>query len=218
MTARRRKRLRVKKDVPGTKPGRCGAPRGGLHKGEPCQNPAGLRTSHPGQGRCHRHEMTETARNKVLKHGWCSMITHRRVSNMLQEMATQEANVMDLVPEANLLRALAIDFINNYDVFVEALMKWYADPESNTRPRKVMDLADVAHLIEAISRVIHRMHQIQTEGAISLEAFQRVTSLMGITVAQHVKDPVILEKIEQGWQDLAIDAKAPPPASTTDDK
>lgn len=123
---------------------------------------------------------------------------------------------MDLIPEATVLRALTVDFINRYNEFQEALMAWYADPESNSRPRKIVDLSDAAHLIESISRIIHRMHQIQSEGAISLETFKRVTELMGIIVAKHVKDPVTLEKIESEWMSLALDAKAPSAPSTNE--
>jgi len=213
MTARVAKKLakrKVKPPLPGTKPGSCGAPRNSPeHRGEPCRRAAGYRTGHPGQGRCSLHGGQAT--DRFVSHGIYSMVTHHRVSEVLQRLSEQEMNVMDLIPEANVLRALTIDFINRYDQFQDALMAWYADPESNTRPRKVVDLADASHLIESISRVVHRMHQIQNEGAISLETFKRVTEHMGIIVAKYTKDPVVLQKIEDEWMDLALDAKSAPP-------
>lgn len=200
--------------LPGTKPGSCGANRRNAENPGPCKRSAGERTDHPGQGRCYLHGGRQNSR--LTTHGWYSQVTHTRVAEILKEIAAQEANVMDLIPEANLLRAMTIDFVNRYDTFVEALLAWYADPDSNSRPRKVMDLSDAAHLVESISRVVHRMHQIQNEGAISLETFQRVTEHMGIIVARHVKDGVTLTRIEEEWMALALDAKTPPASPSTD--
>lgn len=118
---------------------------------------------------------------------------------------------MDLVPEVNLLRALTIDYINRYDTFVNALMAWYEDPESNSKPRRIMDISDASHLVESISRIVQRMHQIQAEGSISMETFKRVTENMGMIVARYVKDSLVLNRIEHDWMNLAMDAKAPPP-------
>lgn len=190
--------------VPGAK---CGGNRRGEHRGEPCKRPAGTGTKHLGTGRCRHH-----GGNARFKHGWYSSITHTRIAGVLDDIAKMEMNVMDLVPEANLLRAMTIDFVNQYDTFVEALMAWYADPESNSRPRKVMDIADAAHLVESISRVVHRMHQIQNEGSISLETFKRVTEYMGLIVTKYLKDPIALQQIESEWMDLALDAKPAPSA------
>lgn len=196
----------VPKDTPA--PGKkCGAPRRGIHKGKTCKQPAGARTKHLGVGRCSRH-----GGNATVKHGWYSAITHARIAGVLDELGKMEMNVMDLVPEANLLRAMTIDFVNQYDEFVEALLAWYADPAANQRPRKIMDISDASHLIESISRIVHRMHQIQSEGSISLDTFRRVTEHMGIIVAQHVPDPVVLNAIETAWMDLALDTKAAPSA------
>lgn len=200
-----RARLKRKQTPPHPPGGVCGGKRRGLHKGEICNRPAGAGTKHVGVGRCHLH-----GGNALVKHGWYSKITHARIAGVLDEIGKIEMNVMDLIPEANLLRAMTIDFVNQYDAFVEALLAWYADPEANSRPRKVMDISDAAHLIESISRVVHRMHQIQNEGSISLETFKRVTEHMGIIVAQHIKDPVILEAIESQWMELALDAKPAP--------
>lgn len=182
--------------------------------GGTCRKPAGWGTNHLGQGRCRRHGGAQTSR--MVQHGFYSGVTHTRIKDLMVEMSKVELNAMDLIPEANVLRAMTVDFINRYDSFVEALMAWYADPESNQRPRRVMDIQDAAHLVESISRVVHRMHQIQSEGAVSLETFQRVTELMGVIVARYVKDPLTLNNIERDWQNLALDSKAPPTSTSTE--
>lgn len=180
-----------------------------------CKNSAGAGTDHLGVGRCQKHER---GRKRKLVHGWASKLTHTRVKEILDELSTVEMNVMDLIPEANLLRALTVDYINRYDEFVDALMAWYEDPDNKMRPRRVMDIHDAAQLVESISRVVQRMHQIQSEGAISLETFRRVTELMGVIVARHVKTPATLNAIEREWMDLALDAKAPPTTSVTEEE
>lgn len=153
---------------------------------------------------------------KRMTHGYYTNIHHTRLRGLLEQVAAVEANAMDLIPEATLLRAMTVDFINRYEDFSAALMAWYADPESTQRPRRIMDIQDAAHLVESISRVVQRLHQIQSEGAISLETFKRVTEQMGVVVARHVNDPMILNRIEEDWANLAIDSKRPtPPQETT---
>lgn len=184
----------------------CGAKR--RRREERCKLPAGFRTDHPGLGRCHLHGGCS-----VVRHGWYSKITHTRIANLLDELAVIEMNAMDLIPEANLLRAMTIDFVNRFDIWEEALMAWFNDPENKARPRRMMDIMDASHLIESISRIVHRMHQIQSEGSISLDTFRRVTEHMGIIVARHVPDTDTLKKIEAEWLELAIDAKSSTPGA-----
>lgn len=127
-------------------------------------------------------------------------------------MAQIEYDAMDLEPEANLLRAMTIDYINRYEEFTEALMAWYADPDTHVKPRRIMDITDAAKLVESISRVVQRLHSIQSEGAISMETFKRVSENMGLIVARHVKDPLVLNRIEHEWMHLTMDGKQSPAA------
>lgn len=190
-----------------TKP-KCDARR---RNGTHCKHPAGFRTEHPGQGRCYKHGGRGTT--ALTKWGAYTKIHYRHMQDVLNQLAKLEFNAMDLIPEANLLRALTVDYINRYNEFSEALLAWYEDPESNSRPRRIMDISDASYLIESISRVVHRMHQIQSQGAISLDTFKRVTEHMGMIVAKHVTDPMTLNRIETEWMALALDAKTPPPES-----
>lgn len=180
-----------------------------------CRKPAGWGTDHLGQGRCRRHGGNVAKR--TIKFGHYSLIQHDRIKNVLERLSTVEMNALDLMPEVNMLRAMTIDYVNRYEEFVEAMMAWYADPDTKARPRRVMDIQDASHLVESISRVAQRMHQIQSEGAISLETFKRVTEHMGVIVAKHVSDPLVLNRIEQEWMELALDTKSPPSVSTESD-
>lgn len=203
---KKKRRLCSEKDGPF-----CGRMR--AHGKGACKNYAGFKTDHPGEGACFKHG-GRTANS--LKHGRYSSVTHRQVRETLDTLTQMQEDAMDLIPEANLLRAMLIDYVNRYDEFVEALMAWYADPDNKMRPRRSLDITDAAGLAESISRIVHRMHQIQSEGAISLITFARVTEQMGITVARYVKDKKTLEQIQAEWQHLALDAKTPPTADDGD--
>ena len=193
----------------------CDAPRiDAAHKGKTCKNFAGFRTNHPGVGRCFKHGgnvQKKFVDNLTLekKNGRYSGIQHRGIAEVMEQLANQQEDVMDLIPEANLLRAMIVDYINRYDLFVDALMAWYNDPHSKMRPRKVMDISDCVTLIEGVSRIVHRYHQIQSEGSITLETFRRVMEQMGIIVASNIADEAVLKRIEQQWSRLVIDSKAP---------
>lgn len=181
----------------------CGAKR--RRRDTVCKLPAGFRTDHPGQGRCYLHG----GASKVTSTGRYSKIIHHTLAEKLEELSLCEKNVMDLAPEAELLRTLVADYINRYDDFVDALLAWYADGDTNQKPRRIMDLADCARMIESISRVVYRIHQMQSQGAISMDTFRRVTETMGVIVARHVNDDDTLKKIEADWSTLALDARHP---------
>jgi hypothetical protein len=145
-----------------------------------------------------------------MKTGRYSDIKHHSVRDRMDSLAALETNVLDLEPEALLLRALTSEYIDRYEDFVDALLEWYKQPDVKVKPRRIMDISDAAGLIESISRVVEKIHKIQSEGAISLATFARVTEQMGIVVAQHVRDEKVLERIEKDWSSLAMDAKTTP--------
>jgi hypothetical protein len=198
----------------------CGAQRTN-RPGVTCKNLAGFRTDHPGVGRCFKHcgstrSHKETVR-RLTASGRYGNLEFTRVRDILGKLEAMEDNAMDLLPEIHLLRSLLIDFINNYDKNQEALHAWLSAPDNRARPRKLMDIHDAGQLVESISRVVHRVHQIQSEGAISLVTFRRVTESMGMIVARHIRDAAILAKISEEWNTLALDSKPVARRSTEDD-
>tara|TARA_R110002020_G_scaffold2230_4_gene10444 strand:- start:15225 stop:15872 length:648 start_codon:yes stop_codon:yes gene_type:complete len=184
----------------------CGAQlRSEGHTHKTCRNPAGKKTAHPGQGRCYLH-----GGNSVKTHGRYSQIDHEGFQEKLGKLEAIEQDVMDLVPEVQLLRTLVIDYVERYEKFAEALIAWHADGAGKTsKPRKVMDITDAGNLIEKISRTVQRIHAIHSTGSITLDTFKRVVESMGITVAKHITDKAVLDAIEAEWSNLALDARDP---------
>lgn len=190
---------------------RCGAKL--RKKDRRCNNMAGFRTPHHGEGRCYLHGGLTP-----IKHGRYSKIKHHRVRRLLDELAKQDRNVMDLEPEAQLLRAMIIDFVNRYDTFVSQLDAWYdavnRDRTSRTPtplpplPKRIPELGDIQGLAEGVSRIIERMHRIQKEGSLTLDTFRAATQAMGLAVARFVTDPKVLSKIEHAWADVMIDPRS----------
>lgn len=141
-------------------------------------------------------------------------IKHKSLQEEMSRQEVIEQDIMDLAPEVHVLRALTIDFINRYRRFSKALLAWYAD-DGNTKPRKIVDIADAGNLIDKVSKVVERMHKIRSTGSISLDAFKRCTEQMGIIVAREAgksfKDKAavdtFLQKVETQWGTLALDAK-----------
>lgn len=196
----------------------CGTPRKS-RPGAYCRRQSGFKTDHPGQGRCHLHGGLNQGANAqrgargqtkhLFVHPYATII-HDRMSDKWNQLAQSEYNVLDLVPEAHLLRVIIVDFINRYEEHTAALIRWHQGV-TNTKPRRVMDIADASRLIDSLSKVVERIHKMRQEGAISLETFRRVTEAMAIVVAKYVRDPGTLGDIERDWNLIAIDAKRPEP-------
>jgi hypothetical protein len=129
----------------------------------------------------------------------------------LAGVAAHEADPMDLMPEAQLLRALVVQYIEEYDELKDAVIAWHnarmEGRDSPGRPAALPSLTEVQKLIDAVGRLISRAHQINQTGTISLAVFRRATELMGQVVASYVHDPDTLSKIEQGWGHIALDPK-----------
>jgi hypothetical protein len=143
------------------------------------------------------------------------MIKQGRLRDTLDEMEKIEHDLMDLSPEIKMIRALVIDFINRYDDFVDHLESWYnaldakrKDQELPPVPRRIPTLEDAGQLLEAITRMVERMHKITREGSISLDVFRGLMGQMGVIVAREVADSKTLDRIEQGWAEIMVNPKS----------
>lgn len=190
----------------------CGAQLRNRERGRLCQQPKGYKTPHPGDGKCWLHGGLTP-----IKHGLQSLIQHGRLKDMVRKIEELDHAVMDLEPEAILMRALTFDFVNRYDDFRDQLETWYnmidQDNRDNDRklppvPRKYPEITDAAPILEGISRIVERMHKIQREGSITLDVFRGVMTQMGMIVAKYVEDPDALAKIEKDWSDIMVDPKS----------
>lgn len=191
----------------------CGAQLRKKERGRLCCQRKGAKTPHLGQGKCWLHGGLTP-----IKHGLNSLVQHGRLTDLMRKMAEIDHDVLDLTPEINLLRAMTIDFVNRYDEFMEQLETWFdAIDEMKRRnvdhppppiPRKYPSLEDAGALLEAISRMVERIHKITREGSITLPVFRGLMTEMGMIVANEVSNEVILEKIERGWNHLMVSPKS----------
>jgi hypothetical protein len=187
---------------------RCGAQ---LRKkpGRYCQLRSGYKTPHLGEGKCYLHGGLTPIRT-----GRYSSITHTRLRHLMDALDQQDTNVLDLEPEAKLMRAMVIDYINRYDAFVDELHLWAAATQKargkGAPPPKleILSLHDARDLVEGVSRIVEKIHKITASGAISLDTFRRVMEQMGLVVATHVSDPDTLRRIQADWGSVIIDAKS----------
>jgi hypothetical protein len=121
-----------------------------------------------------------------------------------------EKDVMDLAPEVQLLRALVVDYVEDYDRIKQALLAWHAelaDGKAGRPPERLPDLMDVQKLIDSVGKLTSRMHAINQTGMISMTVFRRAVELMGLAVSTYVSDPATLSKIQAAWEGIALDPK-----------
>jgi hypothetical protein len=178
----------------------CGAKN---RKGGSCRQPAGFKTDHAGEGKCWLHGGLTP-----VKHGRYSAVSRPRIRELLAQLDS-EPDPSNLLPEAQLIRALLVDFVERYDEMKEALLAWndeeYAEAaaaERKPRPQAIPDLHEAAILAERAARVVNMMAQQKKDGSLTLESFNRIMEHMGVSVARHVKDATTLGRIEAEW--LAI--------------
>jgi len=185
--------------------------------GRYCTHRAGYRTPHVGEGRCYLHGGLTP-----IKSGRYSRITHSRLRHLMDQMAESGAQVLDLEPEAHLMRAMVVDYINRYETFVTELHTWAVATQKakgkGAPPPKLelLSLFDAKDLVEGVSRVVEKIHKITSSGSITLDTFRRVMEQMGLVVTTHVTDPAILRAIQRDWSSVMVDAKSPSRRYDTD--
>jgi len=179
-------------------PGKCNALK---ENGRRCGLPAGHLTDHRGTGACWIHDDPDRADTIRRYRG----IQNRTVYARLRQMNKVERDVLDLVPDIQLVRSVVIDYIERYEELAEAVLSWYKT--GRMRPSNVPDLGEAIRALEMISRMVERVHRINSTGAISIDTFRRITEQLGIIVARHVRDGRALEAIEQEWSTVVVEAR-----------
>ena len=132
----------------------------------PCCNQKGKATDHKGEGFCFAHCHCHG------KRGWHSNtgspyrhIEHRKLQEALNLVENQTADIMDLVPEAKLLKAATVVF------FEDAKRRKEFTPE---------DVKAAAMLIDKTGKMIERINAIRMKtGLVTMEAIYMLTSEMG---------------------------------------
>jgi hypothetical protein len=88
-----------------------------------------------------------------------------------------------------------------------ALIEDLQKPGDESKPRKILDLADAVGHAEAVSRIVKRIEDIRAQNAISRPEFFRVMGEMGRVVETYnaEPDPVRrLERIREGWLSIRL--------------
>lgn len=143
---------------------RCGAKN---RQGQPCGNAAGFKTDHVGEGRCHLHGGKTPAPT-----GRYATVKRPRVRELLDQFEA-DPDPLNLLPEAQLLRALLTDFIERYDQQDQMLTRWnlsfersfqtdWADWWRETRAN-VMETQDDLTLEEAAAEMPDPMNYLPSK-------------------------------------------------------
>ena len=179
-------------------PGKCNARK---PNGWKCQLPAGYQTDHTGSGKCWIHDDPDRADTIYRYRG----IKQKTIKSRLRQMHTVERDVLNLVPDVQLVRAMVIDYVERYEELAEAILHWYKTGKQ--RPPAPPDLGEAIKALETVSRMVERVHRIQSTGAIGIDTFRRILEQMGIIVARHVSDGRALEAIESEWSAVVVDTR-----------
>lgn len=176
-----------------------------------CKARAGANTDHLGVGRCFRHGGATPIRN-----GRYSKIKRQELRHLIEELEN-DPDPLDMFPELATARALFMDWVNRYDVFIEALLAWHGSfteegqaAEENgeapvaRKPRQVLDISDGYRLLDLIRKTVASIEKIASENAISRPELLRVMTEMGRVVESVVADESQLEKIRDGWGTIRI--------------
>jgi hypothetical protein len=178
--------------------------------GRYCRQPKGYKTPHVGEGRCWLHGGLTP-----IKSGLHSMVKHGRLKDLISQYEATGQQILDLEPEAKLMKAIIVDFVNRYDDFTDQLETWYNAIDEDRRaeklppvPRKFPSLEDAASIIEVLSRIVERIHKMTRDGSITLDVFRTLMSSMGTVVASVIEDEEQLKKIEEGWSQIMVDPRS----------
>ena len=177
----------------------CGAAK--RQGGGPCTQKAGWGTDHVGEGKCKLH-----GGSSPIKSGRYSNIKRERIRELTEQFEA-DPNPLDMTSELSTCRALYQDYIERYDEFTEALIAWhksYDGDKPSAKPRQILDIAEAYRIIAEITRIVKRIEDVNAASAISRADFYRVMTEMGRVVDLVVEDPVLRERIRDGWMEITL--------------
>lgn len=100
-----------------------------------CKSRAGLRTAHPGVGRCHLHGGQQEHDGRVT-HGRNSMVQGERIKRLIEQHLA-DPQLHDVSTTLATAKALMDDFIERYYELTPALLAWYAATEPITEEQRL---------------------------------------------------------------------------------
>lgn len=183
---------------------RCGAKkRSGEGAGEPCQNRAGFRTDHLGEGRCYIHG-GDGGRVRAAV-GRYAMIKSQSLRDLMEQYAADQS-IFDPTPELVQARALTTDYINRYVEFRDALLAWHESYVSantiNPKPIQILDLTEAVRYLDVISKMIERIEKVRNANAVSRPDLIRMFHGLLLVLQQHEPSADIRERITRDWYEI----------------
>lgn len=196
----------------GRKPGpKCGA----KCKQSPgkCQNAAGFRTDHHGQGKCFLHGGASP-----IKHGIYSSIQRYKLADRINELKT-DPELLTLLSEVALLKALTEDLVTRWeDIFGPegALMTWWMNGREQKKrpPPNMPDFLTIGVMVEKVVHAVDVIQKHQQGKSITIATLNRVLEQFGVEVVAAVQEAKldaaqstrVLEIIERRWGAIKLDA------------
>lgn len=164
-----------------------------------CTRPAGWGTDHAGLGRCKLHGGA-----KPIKTGRYSTIKREQLRNLIEQHEA-DPDPLNILPELAVTRALFQDFIERYDKWRDALLAWHESfGREGEKPMQMLDISDAYRIVSEATKIVERIEKIRAANAISRPDLFRVIGEMGRVVERFVTDPVMLEKIKDGWLSIRV--------------
>lgn len=183
-----------------------------------CYARSGQGTDHLGSGRCKNH-----GGGTPIVHGRYSNIVRDSLGEHLDHLELEdEKQMLDILPEAQFLRALASQTTENFQKFQEAVIAWNDEENAaaKTEKRRALlhkfpDLSDVADVVKKVAEVVNMVHKQRSANAIGLTDFYRLMAAMADVVAVNtersfkgrVQQQVIdeyIERIQTDWRKIKI--------------
>ncbi|OPL18744.1 MAG: hypothetical protein AVO35_13230 [Candidatus Aegiribacteria sp. MLS_C] len=154
----------------------CGDFGGTTRAGRSCRNPAGFKTDHQGEGKCHLHG--GAARGRPIKHGRYAKKTSRQLRDKI-EAHLENPRPLDLSEELALLRALA-------DYLLESLGE-----TGDMGP----DLGPILSAVDRIRQTVDTVSKIQAREALTAQETVLVAATLADILKKNIEDEDTLRHV-----------------------
>lgn len=155
-----------------------------------CRARSGAGTDHPGVGRCRNH-----GGKTPIIHGRYSEVPRGALAEIHDQLELEsDEEKMNILPEATMLRALASNFVEQFEDFMHGVMRFneLEREEAIEEKRKPMyisppSIQDVSTAITRAAEIVDKVHKQRSANAVSLKEFLRVMGLMSDIVVTNVR-------------------------------
>lgn len=192
-----------------------------VKRGKYCRARAGQGTDHLGQGRCKNH-----GGSVPITHGRYSEVVRGSLGEHLDRLRLEtEAEKLDILPEAEMLRGLTLDLAERWEEYVQGILAYNRQEsaeaiEAERRPKFINppNILDLADLVKKSAEIVNMVHKQRSANAISIKDFSRLMALMAESLVtaldKHItryagQDRVdnFLREVEESWRKIKVDTR-----------